>query len=386
MSQQSKKALEHFLEVIKNADLTFLDPDKNIDAQGKVDGYQHIFHLLRTSIDFYLFNDPLRPAFMRLANDYHKMLGDNVDSVYYFTQLRGDQEYIIRGKRYDSCYLSFSVYGGEPNGEIVERVCNNINHTQIAFEPDGSFEIKLTPDPKGKNEFKLDPDAVNLFTREYFFDRSTSRESDLDIINLKPQEKEIPLSDEELAHRIRVMATFFEQTTWIAPLPVDFPINAFLPPFPFEADQGGWGTVDNIYCFGRFRLEEDQYLKIHFTSPECCYWGIQTWNFLMQSMNYRDYKVGINMANSKPNEDGSYTVYLSHRPMDVDNWISTAGYKEAFIFCRWLLAEEFPRTPTAEVLEYQLSPGIRVRNDGPFAPAAGCGLWSRTACSTGRST
>ena len=148
------------------------------------------------------------------------------------------------------------------------------------------------------------------------------------------------------------MSTFFEQTTWIAPLPVDFPLNDFLPPFQFEADQGGWGTVDNIYCFGRFRLEENQYLKIRFTSPECCYWGIQTWNFLMQSMDYKNYNVCINKGNSKANDDGSYTVYLSHKPMDVDNWISTAAYKEAIIFCRWLLAEEMPQQPTVELCEF----------------------------------
>jgi hypothetical protein len=118
-----------------------------------------------------------------------------------------------------------------------------------------------------------------MITREYFFDRFSSRESDLEIVNLKPVEAPAPLDDDELSRRIKLMSTFFEQTTWISPLPVDFPLNDFLPPFPFEADQGGWGTVDNIYCFGRFRLEEDEYLKIRFTSPECSYWGIQTWNF-----------------------------------------------------------------------------------------------------------
>jgi len=349
MEYKSKQALLRFLEVIKNADATFLDPDKVIDEQGRIDGYQHLFHLLRTGIDFYLFNDPLRPVLMPLVSRYSKILGDNVDSAYYFTQLRGDQEYRIRGKRYDSCYLSFAVYGGQPNGEIVERVCNNINHTMIEFEPDGSFEIFLTPEPKGKNQFRLDPDAVNLFTREYFFDRFSSRESELHIENLGPQESVRPLDDDELARRIDVMATFFEQTTWISPLPVEFPLNDFLPPFAFEADQGGWGTVDNIYCFGRYRLEENEYLKIRFTSPECCYWGIQTWNFLMQSMDYHHYKVCINKGTAKPDPDGSYTVYLSHRPMPVDNWISTGAYREAVIFCRWLLAESMPDQPTVEI-------------------------------------
>lgn len=349
MTFKSKKALEEFLDIIKNADTTFLDPDKGLDTQGKIDGYQHIFHLLRTSIDFYLFNDPLRPELMLLATPYHKILGDNVDSVYYFTQVRGDQEYVIKGRRYDSCYLSFTLYGGPPDGQLSERVTNNINHNQIEFDKDGYFEIKLTQDPKRKNEFKMDADAVTLFTREYFFDRFKSRESDLSIVNTCQHDLPKPLKDEELARRIRVMRTFFEQTTWIAPLPVEFPMNDFLPPFPFEADQGGWGTVDNIYCFGRFHLKDHEYLKIRFSSPECCYWGIQTWNYLMQSTDYKHYKVCINKGEAKPDEDGSYSVYLSHNPMSVDNWISTAGYREAIIFCRWLLAEEMPEQPTVEL-------------------------------------
>ena len=46
--------------------------------------------------------------------------------------------YFFKGKRFDSVYFSISIYGGEPNGEIVESVTNNINHTQIEFEEDGS--------------------------------------------------------------------------------------------------------------------------------------------------------------------------------------------------------------------------------------------------------
>jgi len=87
-----------------------------------------------------------------------------------------------------------------------------VNHTDIEFEPDESFEFKLTPNPKGRNEFKLDADSVTLFTREYFFDRFNSRESELNIENTKLQEISKPLDDETLAHRIKVMSTFFEQT------------------------------------------------------------------------------------------------------------------------------------------------------------------------------
>lgn len=345
MQNKSKEALDQFLEIIKNADQTFLDPDKNIDLQGIVDGYQHIFHLLQTSISFYLFNDPLRPDFMPLATPYLKVLGDNVDSSYYFTQVKGTEEYVITGKKYDSCYLSFTLYGGSPNGEISDRVTLNVNHQDIQFDEDGSFEIKLCNDPKNKNEFKIEEDSVTLFTREYFFDRNSGKESELNIKNLKAYPPPLPLNDEELSKRIKVMTTFFEQTTWIAPLPVEFPLNEFLDPFPFEIDQGGWGTPDNVYCFGRFRLEEDEYLKINFKSPECCYWGLQTWNYLMQSTDYKNYPVCLNKSQVKANKDGSFDIYISHKPMNVDHWISTGGYKEAILFFRWLIAKGIPERP-----------------------------------------
>ena len=348
---QSKEALNEFLDVIRNADQTFLDPEKGLDHQGKVDGYRHIFHLLQTAVDFYLHNDPLRPQLMLLSDGHRKLYGDNVDAVYYFTQVRGDQEYVIRGQRFDSCYLSFCLYGGDPHGELADRVSLNLNQRDIAFEQDGSFEIKLTPSPQQPNEFRIDPDSVTLFTREYFFDRANSRESLLSIENVAPQPARLPLTDEQLAMRIRTMAMFFQCTTWVAPLPVQFPINVFLPPFEFDAEQGGWGTVDNVYCFCRYRLEENEYLKIRFRSPQACYWGLQTWNFLMQSTNFDDFPVCLNGKTAVAEPDGSYVIYLSHRPVE-HNWISTAGYSEAIIFIRWLLAEEMPETPTLELLEW----------------------------------
>lgn len=350
---ESKDALNEFLDVLKSADETFLDPEMALDGQGKVDGYQHFFHILQTAVDFYLFNDPLKPQFMPLTTGYRKIYGDNVDAVYYFTQLRADQEYVIKGRRFDSCYFSICVYGGDPHGELVDRITLNINHRDIEFADDGSFEVKLcsNPDPANKNEFKLEPDSVNMFTREYFWDRPNSTESELTIENTCTQPPSPPLTDDQLARRIRTMAMFFQCTTWLAPLPVELPINEFLPPFEFDPEQGGWGTPDNIYCFARFKVEENQYLRIRFRSPECCYWGIQTWNFLMQSTNYAEYPVSLNRETTIPSKDGSYDVYLSHREVSK-NWISTAGYREGVIFCRWLLSEDLPERPEIEVLDW----------------------------------
>ncbi len=41
----------------------------------------------------------------------------------------------------------------------------------------------------------------------------------------------------------------------------------------------------------------------------------------------------------------------ANKILDVDNWISTSAYKEAIVFCRWLLAEKMPEQPTVELLD-----------------------------------
>lgn len=348
---ESKTALTQLMHALNEADQTFLDPSKGLDDQGKVDGYQHLLHLLQTGIDFYLHNNPLKPQLMPLADINRKLYGDNVDAVYYFSQLRGDQEYLISGQRFDSCYLSFALYAGSPHGEIAGRLAMNINHRDIHFDPDGRFEIRLTPNPTSERDFMLDKDVSVLFTREYFFDRANSHESVIRIENASSQAESLPLGDKQLAERIQDITSFVQCTTQIAPLPIVFPKNDFLPAFPYSKDQGGWGTTDNTYCFGRFSLKEDQYLEIHFNSPKTCYWGIQTWNYLMQSMNYRDYPVSMNMGSAQAEADGSYILTLSHRQAPK-NWISTAGYSEGIIFIRWLLAEEMPQQPSVQVLSW----------------------------------
>jgi len=346
--KNTQTAFHRLLDVLKRGDQSFLS--KDMDAQSQVDGYRHMAHLLAYAMDFYLNSDPLRPEFTAFSSPEQKFLGDNVGSIYYFAPLQPDQTYRIRGRRFNSCYLSFALYGGKPDGSTSERVVDTINHRRIEFEDDGRFEILLTPDePQGPNQFQLTPDSVTLFSREYFYDPATMQEAELEIENANPPAAPGPVTDEELARRFEAVANFVEQTLMFIPLPFPLPENGFTPPFPFPKDQRSWGLTDNIYCFGRFKLAEDEYLKIHFQSPECVYWGIQTWNFFMQSMDYRYHRVMINNGLATPNTDGTYTVIVSRRPTDAPNSLTTAGYEEGMVFCRWLLAEDLPEQPVMEV-------------------------------------
>ena len=107
------RAWQALLDLLRDADQTFLDgPRGEMDALGVAEGYRHLTHLLSYAFDLYLEADAERPAFTALAGPTRKILGDNVDSRYFFAPLRGDRRYRIRGRRGGEDYLAFCVYGG----------------------------------------------------------------------------------------------------------------------------------------------------------------------------------------------------------------------------------------------------------------------------------
>jgi len=100
---------------------------------------------------------------------------------------------------------------------------------------------------------------------------------------------------------------------------------------------------------GSFRLRDDEVLVIEGRSPRCCYWGVQTWNHYLQSFDARYYQVSRNSKQVSLNPDGSWTIYVGMHDPGLGNWVSTAGYDEGLVFCRWLLAETSPARPSSRV-------------------------------------
>jgi hypothetical protein len=153
-----------------------------------------------------------------------------------------------------------------------------------------------------------------------------------------------------MARRLRAVATFTRETLQIVPLP-SFPMpNVLGPPMPWSPHVPGWGTPDNIYALGEFRLATDEALVIEGRSPRCTYWGVQLWNRYMQSLDYRYHRVSINGTQAVLEPDGSFRVVVAHRDPGVPNWIEPAGHPEGLVFCRWLQAESLPEQPSSRVV------------------------------------
>src|SRR5512145_2365367 len=145
---ESGRAFHALLDLLREADTTFrVGPRGDLDALGVAEGYRHLTHLLGYALDLYLEGDPERPRFTPLASPTRKILGDNVDSRYFFAALRGDRTYRIRGRRGSEVYLAFCIYGGKPDGAWSERVVANVSQRDVDFGPRGEFELILSPEP-----------------------------------------------------------------------------------------------------------------------------------------------------------------------------------------------------------------------------------------------
>jgi hypothetical protein len=248
------------------------------------------------------------------------------------------------------------VYAGEPDGSWSDSLAANVNHTQIDFAHDGSFEIVLGPDEAGApNRFPIGPRAVCIISREYYFDRQHDRLAELHIENENEVEPPDPETDESLAQKLGAVTTFVTQTAAMIPPPPSEEVNVLGEPFGFEPDGMGWGTPDNIYAMGSFRLAEGEALVIEGRSPSCCYWGVQTWNPYLQSFDSRYHQVSRNARQIHGNADGSWTIYVSKHDPGFGNWVGTGGHDEGIVFCRWLLAEEPPEKPTTRVVPVRRS-------------------------------
>jgi hypothetical protein len=348
---ETGRAYRALLDLLRDADQTFLaGPRAEMDALGVAEGYRHLTHLLGYAFDLYLEGDPDRPAFTPLAAPTRKILGDNVDSLYHFAPLRGDRRYRIRGWRGNEVYLAFCVYGGKPDGAWSERVVANVSQRDLTCGPDGSFEIVLAPDAQAPNAVRLADDAVCVISRQYFTDRSAARPAAFGIEALDRIGGPPPLDDTLLARRLRAVATFVRETIQFTPLPGSLPPNLLGPPMPWNPQMPGWGTPDNIYSLGLFRLAPEEALVIEGRSPPCTYWGAQVWNRYMQSLDYRYHRVSLNHAQVALEPDGSFRIAVAHRDPGLPNWIETAGHREGVVFCRWLQAEGLPEQPSSHVV------------------------------------
>ena len=327
----SGKAWADFCDDLKAAGNVLLSPGTPRDPFQQAEGIRYLSRLTRAGLEAYLeYADPAFPRLRRMVHETVKMGADHPDNFYLNAQISGEYEYRLLGMRNSIDYISFHTQNGNYGTTGGLAPCGKLEDDQLVLEKDGSFEIYVTREPRGKNWLKTEEQSSLLMVRQTFSDRFSEVPAQLEIQNLSGATRPDPLSPGQLDRGLKTASLFVGGASLLfARWANDFKkhINQ-LPRFDPEKSSAAGGDERIIYYHSYWRLEPDEALLIEVLPPPCEAWNFQLNNHWMESLDYRYYTICINKHNAVYLSDGSIRLVVSHRDPGLPNWIETAHHRE----------------------------------------------------------
>jgi hypothetical protein len=361
---ESRAAWGELLALMATTDVEYLGRKYGIERPADIaDGHRFLMHALHSGIELWLEADPLRPRTSRIVSPTLKLLGDNPDAVYYGAPVDPNHRYRVRGNTGGAVYTSLTIEGGNADGHYPKRVAGTLNDTEFDVASDGSFEVLLGPDEKGRNRLTLTPDAGTLTSRHYFENvKSAANDPSLDVwLSVEPIDEMPPPptpDDASIAASIRRVANYFRGVTIDQPPPGSQPDlpwvsrvpNEFKQPQKWDTAAGGFGAVDNAYGMAPYLVMPDQALVIRGRWPKARFANVVIWNRYMQTYDYAHRQVSLNRKQTTLERDGSFEMILAHEDPGHPNWIDVEGRVSGLVFWRFQLPKEKIVTPQAEIV------------------------------------
>lgn len=341
-----------------------LSEERHRDELEVVEGLRYALHLVSEVTELIVEGDTERPRFSSIVSPARKFLGDNPDSLYQQALIRGDRAYRITGRKDKQDYISFTIHGPDPSGGLNGPVLADINDDDLDIQPDGTFELILSPDDRPKPSVKLAPDARTVIVRNYFLrERSAHLDPEVHVqLDIQPLDEPGPapaLDDATFATRLEEATAFLHATTlgtrvFGGPATVPFVSNepnSVGTPWCFRnADIDAAGAVDIFYSSGTFDLEDDQALVMEGVLPTSRFTNVMLWNVHMQTLDYSSRQCSLNSVQMDTDAKGAYRIVISATDPGVPNWLDTGGHTRGTIFWRFLLPDGDPETPRCKVV------------------------------------
>jgi hypothetical protein len=353
---QSGRAWTQFCDDLKAAGQVILSPGTPRDPFQRAEGMRYLSRLTRAGLEAFVeYDDPLFPVFRRMVHETVKMGADNPDNYYLNAQISGQYEYRITGKRNTVDYISFHTQNGNYGTSGGLAPCGKIEGSTLEVEEDGSFEIHLGPEPKGRNWLKTEPETSLVMVRQTFADRENEVPAEVSVTNLSAPSFPAPYSAGRVDEGLKTASLFIGGasllfTRWAKGFKKH--VNT-LPMFDPGTSNAAGGDESITYYHSCWKLGDEEALLIEVVPPSCDAWNFQLNNFWMESLDYRYFRISINHHSAVPEPDGSIRVVVAHRDPGHANWIRTAHHREGTMCWRWyrLQAGAQPVEPRCTVLK-----------------------------------
>ena len=284
--------------------------------------------------------DPLRPKVTCITRLAHQVDGaripgsrwgiDNPDTVYRVIPISGAERYEIRGKvganRMTENY--FTLWNASMGNVDV------LNGRTMEVESDGTYLITVDSSPANgrPNHVRSTPEAHEFYIRDVLLDWSKDDPNHITVERLggTPSTPAVTL-DEQAEATARMMEHFANFTGKLSHGMYKAPVNHFS--LGWTADDTG-ALRNQVYVAGRFDLEPGQAFVVDVSDGGAEYFTVPLSNIWGTTLDIYGSTGSLNKAQSRPNEDGTYTYVISAENPGVANWIDTAGLPEGILTLR----------------------------------------------------
>lgn len=354
----SGKSWEDYCDQLKLAGTNLRYTGTPQDAFSQAEGIRYLTRLTRVSIEAFVeYADPAFPIFKRMVHETVKMGADNPDNYYFNAQISGKYEYKITGKINTAHYIGFFTQNGNYGTTGGLSPCGSLEGKDLILEDDGSFEIILSNQKRGKNWLKIEDETGMAMVRQTFLNRFEETPAEIKIENLDGRKFPAPITPKMIDEGLKMASMFVAGATllfvrWA---------NGFkkhvneLPQFDPKVSDAAGGDANIIYYHSYWNLKEDEALVITVEPPECDSWNFQLNNYWMESLDYRYHTICISKGTALYEPDGSIKVIVTDKDPGVKNWLNTCNHLEGTMCWRWyrLEKEGTEIQPTCEVVKFE---------------------------------
>jgi len=352
----SGKAWDEFCNQLKLAGTNLKYAGTPQDAFNQAEGIRYLTRLTRAGLEAFVENaDPSFPVLKRMVHETVKMGADNPDNYYFNAQISGAYEYRITGKRNTVHYIGFFTQNGSYGTTGGLAPCGVLEGADLVLEDDGSFEIILSKEKKGKNWLKIEDETGLVMVRQTFLNRFKETPAELQIENLDGRKAPSTVTPKMIEEGLKMASMF------VAGAPLLFArwakgfkkhVNE-LPQFDPKVSNAAGGDANIIYYHSYWNLQPDEALVITVNPPECDSWNFQLNNYWMESLDYRYFNICVSKGTATYEANGSIKIIVAHSDPGLPNWINTCDHTEGTMCWRWYRLPEGvnPVQPTCEVVK-----------------------------------
>lgn len=354
----SGKSWDEFCDQLKLAGTVLKYSGTPQDVFSQAEGLRYLTRLTRAGLEAFVeYADPAFPVLRRMVHETVKMGADNPDNYYFNAQISGEYEYRITGKRNTVHYIGFFTQNGSYGTTGGLAPCGTLEGGDLVLEKDGSFEIILSKEKRGKNWLKIENETGLVMVRQTFLNRFEEVAAEIKIESLNGQKSPAPLTPKMIDEGLK-MASMFAAG---APLLFARWAKGFqkhpnqLPQFDPKVSNAAGGDKNIIYYHSYWKLAEDEALVITVIPPECDSWNFQLNNYWMESLDYRYFNICVSKGNAHYEKDGSIKVIVAHQNPGTGNWIDTCSHLEGTMCWRWYRLPEGAEAiqPDCEVVKLE---------------------------------